>query len=93
LTPCLQGTYTPFLSRPIFSFLHCHTLDENCAVMQHYTHMNFLSFILRQIQLSFGSINHLWVFYFLLNKPKTTEKFEREKVFLTTFCKRMRIIH
>ncbi|CAI9566675.1 unnamed protein product, partial [Staurois parvus] len=44
LTTCLQGTYTPFLSRPIFSFQRCHTLNDNCAVMQHCTHMKFLSF-------------------------------------------------
>ncbi|CAI9605081.1 unnamed protein product, partial [Staurois parvus] len=44
LTTCLPGTYTPFLSRPIFSFQRCHTLNDNCAVMQHCTHMKFLSF-------------------------------------------------
>ncbi|CAI9571369.1 unnamed protein product [Staurois parvus] len=31
------GTYTPFLSRPIFSFQRYHTLNDNCAVMQHCT--------------------------------------------------------
>ncbi|CAI9604055.1 unnamed protein product [Staurois parvus] len=44
LTACLQGTYTPFLSRPISSFQRCHTLNDNCAVMQHCTHMKVLSF-------------------------------------------------
>ncbi|CAI9565446.1 unnamed protein product, partial [Staurois parvus] len=34
-------TFTPFLSRPIFSFQRHHTLNDNCAVMQHCTHMNF----------------------------------------------------
>ncbi|CAI9536008.1 unnamed protein product, partial [Staurois parvus] len=29
--------------------------------------------------------NHLWVFYFLLNNPKTTENSEKKKVFLS-FC-------
>ncbi|CAI9561680.1 unnamed protein product, partial [Staurois parvus] len=35
--------------------------------------------------------NHLWVFYFLLNKPKTTESFEKNffffLVFVIKFCK------
>ncbi|CAI9550521.1 unnamed protein product, partial [Staurois parvus] len=30
--------------------------------------------------------NHLWVFYFFLNKPKTTENFERNKTFFLSFC-------
>ncbi|CAI9562141.1 unnamed protein product, partial [Staurois parvus] len=29
--------------------------------------------------------NHLWDFYFFLNKPKTTENFEKKKFFLS-FC-------
>ncbi|CAI9603524.1 unnamed protein product, partial [Staurois parvus] len=29
--------------------------------------------------------NHLWVFYFFLNKPKTTENFGKKNVFLS-FC-------
>ncbi|CAI9616430.1 unnamed protein product, partial [Staurois parvus] len=28
--------------------------------------------------------NHLWVFYFFLNKPKTTENFEKK--FFLSFC-------
>ncbi|CAI9568287.1 unnamed protein product, partial [Staurois parvus] len=44
LTNSLQGIYTPFLPRPIFSFQCCCTLNDNCAVMQHCTHMKFLSF-------------------------------------------------
>ncbi|CAI9558546.1 unnamed protein product, partial [Staurois parvus] len=44
LTACLQGTYTPFLPRPISISQHCHTLNDNCAVMQHCTHMKFLAF-------------------------------------------------
>ncbi|CAI9565511.1 unnamed protein product, partial [Staurois parvus] len=28
--------------------------------------------------------NHFWVFYFLLNKPKTTETFEKKK--FLSFC-------
>ncbi|CAI9608782.1 unnamed protein product, partial [Staurois parvus] len=32
LTTSLQGTYTPFLSRPISSFQRCHTLNDNCVV-------------------------------------------------------------
>ncbi|CAI9620748.1 unnamed protein product, partial [Staurois parvus] len=44
LTPSLQDTSTPFLPRPISSFQRCHTLSDNCAVMQHCTHMKFLSF-------------------------------------------------
>ncbi|CAI9564778.1 unnamed protein product, partial [Staurois parvus] len=38
------GTSTPFLSRPIFSFQRCRTLIDNCVVLQHCTHMTFLSF-------------------------------------------------
>ncbi|CAI9622455.1 unnamed protein product, partial [Staurois parvus] len=41
LTTSLQGTYTPFLPRPISSFQRCGTLNDNCAVMQHCTHMKF----------------------------------------------------
>ncbi|CAI9564214.1 unnamed protein product, partial [Staurois parvus] len=41
LTTSLQGTYTPFLPRPISSFQHCCTLNDNCAVM-HCTHMKLL---------------------------------------------------
>ncbi|CAI9620922.1 unnamed protein product, partial [Staurois parvus] len=55
LTTSLQGTYTPFLPRPISSFHHYRTLSDNCAVMQHCTHIKCLSFFL-QIELSFGSI-------------------------------------
>ncbi|CAI9605405.1 unnamed protein product, partial [Staurois parvus] len=44
LTTSLQGTFTPFLPRPISSFQRCCTLSDNCAVMQHCTHMTFLSF-------------------------------------------------
>ncbi|CAI9592525.1 unnamed protein product, partial [Staurois parvus] len=29
--------------------------------------------------------NHLWDFYFFLNKPKITEKFEK-KFFFLSFC-------
>ncbi|CAI9570552.1 unnamed protein product, partial [Staurois parvus] len=28
---------------------------------------------------------HLWVFYFFLNKPKTTENFEKKNVFFLVF--------
>ncbi|CAI9553707.1 unnamed protein product, partial [Staurois parvus] len=28
---------------------------------------------------------YLWVFNFFLNKPKTTEKFEKKKVFFLVF--------
>ncbi|CAI9558544.1 unnamed protein product, partial [Staurois parvus] len=35
--------------------------------------------------------NHLWVFYFFLNKPKTTENLGEKKcfflVFVIKFCK------
>ncbi|CAI9608458.1 unnamed protein product, partial [Staurois parvus] len=35
--------------------------------------------------------NHLWVFYFFLNKPKTAENLEKKKsfflVFVIKFCK------
>ncbi|CAI9594212.1 unnamed protein product, partial [Staurois parvus] len=41
LTTSSPNNFTPFLSRPIFSFQCYHTLNNNCAVMQHYTHMNF----------------------------------------------------
>ncbi|CAI9577683.1 unnamed protein product, partial [Staurois parvus] len=44
LTTSLPGTYTPFLPRPIESFQRCRTLSDNYAVMQHCTHMKFLSF-------------------------------------------------
>ncbi|CAI9606674.1 unnamed protein product, partial [Staurois parvus] len=44
LTTSIQGTYTPFLPRPIFSFQRCHILNDNCVVMQHCTHMKFLYF-------------------------------------------------
>ncbi|CAI9609858.1 unnamed protein product, partial [Staurois parvus] len=44
LTTSLQGTYTPFLLRPISSFQCCHTLNDNCVVMQHCNHMKLLSF-------------------------------------------------
>ncbi|CAI9536044.1 unnamed protein product, partial [Staurois parvus] len=30
--------------------------------------------------------NHLWVFYFLLNKPKTTENCEKKQQFFLSFC-------
>ncbi|CAI9543661.1 unnamed protein product, partial [Staurois parvus] len=37
--------------------------------------------------------NHLWAFYFFLNKPKTTENFEKKKVFflvfVINFCKQV----
>ncbi|CAI9608003.1 unnamed protein product, partial [Staurois parvus] len=39
-----QSASAPFLSRPIFSFQCYHTLNDNCAVMQHCTHMYFLAF-------------------------------------------------
>ncbi|CAI9561271.1 unnamed protein product, partial [Staurois parvus] len=44
LTTSLQGTYTPFLPRPTSSFQRCQTLNDNCAVMQHCTHINFYHF-------------------------------------------------
>ncbi|CAI9576959.1 unnamed protein product, partial [Staurois parvus] len=47
LTTSLQGTYTPFLPRTISCFQHCHILNDNCAVIQHCTHMTFLSFFYR----------------------------------------------
>ncbi|CAI9550155.1 unnamed protein product, partial [Staurois parvus] len=31
--------------------------------------------------------NHLWVFYFLLNKPKTSENCEKK--FFLSFCYKM----
>ncbi|CAI9569492.1 unnamed protein product, partial [Staurois parvus] len=31
--------------------------------------------------------NHLWVFYFLLNKPKTTENLEKKSFFLVSVIK------
>ncbi|CAI9592543.1 unnamed protein product, partial [Staurois parvus] len=55
LTTSLQGTSTPFLPRPISSFQRCHTLNDNCAVMQHCTHMKFLSFFF-ETELSFRGI-------------------------------------
>ncbi|CAI9584336.1 unnamed protein product, partial [Staurois parvus] len=30
--------------------------------------------------------NHLWVFYFLLNKPKTTKILKRKKKRYFSFC-------
>ncbi|CAI9550270.1 unnamed protein product [Staurois parvus] len=45
--------------------------------MQHCTHMKFLSFFLRQSFL-LVVFNPRWVFC-LLNKPKTTENFEKKK--------------
>ncbi|CAI9597887.1 unnamed protein product, partial [Staurois parvus] len=44
LTTSSPNTFTPFLSRPIFSFQCYHTLNDNCAVMQHCTYINFLAF-------------------------------------------------
>ncbi|CAI9587509.1 unnamed protein product, partial [Staurois parvus] len=40
--PRLQDTYTHSLPRPISSFQRCCILNDNCAVMQHCTHMKFL---------------------------------------------------
>ncbi|CAI9571564.1 unnamed protein product, partial [Staurois parvus] len=56
LTTSSPDTFTPFLSRPIFSFQRYHTLNDNCAVMQHCTHMNFFSIFWRQIKLYFSGI-------------------------------------
>ncbi|CAI9623751.1 unnamed protein product, partial [Staurois parvus] len=39
-----SDTFTPFQSRPIFSFQCYHTLNDNSGVMQHCTHMKFLAF-------------------------------------------------
>ncbi|CAI9581676.1 unnamed protein product, partial [Staurois parvus] len=42
--PPSPDTFTPFQFRPIFSFQRCRTLNDNCAVMQHCTHMKFFAF-------------------------------------------------
>ena len=42
--------------RPIFSFQHCRTLNDNCAVVLHCTQTIFLSFFFPQVELSFGGI-------------------------------------
>ncbi|CAI9579979.1 unnamed protein product, partial [Staurois parvus] len=70
--PSLSGhSFTPFLPRPIFRFQRYHTLNDNCAVMQHCTHMNFLAYFLRQIKLYFGDIYSLLGFFiFLVKKIK-----------------------
>ncbi|CAI9548973.1 unnamed protein product [Staurois parvus] len=68
LTPCLPGTYTPFLPRPISSFQCYHTLTITRSC-KHCTHMTFLSFFCDSFILVV--FNHLWVFYFVLNQKNT----------------------
>ncbi|CAI9563106.1 unnamed protein product, partial [Staurois parvus] len=60
LTVSSPDTFTPFLSRLIFNFQCYHTLNDNCAVMQHCTHMNFLAFFFRQIKLYFGILKKVF---------------------------------
>ncbi|CAI9614339.1 unnamed protein product, partial [Staurois parvus] len=55
LTTSSADTFTPFLSSPIFSFQCYSTLNDNCEIMQHCTHMNFFILVV--------FINH-WDFYF-----------------------------
>ncbi|CAI9603746.1 unnamed protein product, partial [Staurois parvus] len=58
-----SGHFPPLPASSIFSFQRYHTLNDNCAVMQHCTHMYFFSIFLRQIKLYFGGI-----YFFLLYK-------------------------
>ncbi|CAI9582602.1 unnamed protein product, partial [Staurois parvus] len=57
--------------------------------MQHCTHMKFVSFFCDRWSFILVVFNHLGDFYFFLNKPKTTENFEKSffLVFVIKFCK------
>ncbi|CAI9569751.1 unnamed protein product [Staurois parvus] len=62
--------YSPFLPRPISSFQRCHTLNDNCAVMQHCTHMKFLSFFVTDRALFWWYlITSGFLIFFLNQKP------------------------
>ncbi|CAI9564635.1 unnamed protein product, partial [Staurois parvus] len=80
LTTSLQGNSTPFLPRPISSFQRCCALNDNCAVMQHCTHMTFFIIFCDRQSFLLVVFIHLSVFLFFL-KSKTTENLGKKKFF------------